>query len=54
VWQDTADVSFDSAIIGGSVFLGLETPIGPVYFGYGRTDTDESSIYIQMGPRLAF
>jgi NTE family protein len=54
VWQDTADVSFDNAIIGGSVFLGLETPIGPVYFGYGRTDTDESSIYIQMGPRLAF
>jgi NTE family protein len=54
VWQDTADVSLDNSIIGGSVFLGLDTLIGPVYLGYGRTDTSESSIYIHIGPRLAF
>lgn len=54
VWQDTADVSLDDSIIGGSAFLGLDTVIGPVYFGYGRTDTGESSIYIHIGPRLAF
>jgi NTE family protein len=54
VWQDTADVSLDNSIIGGSAFLGLDTPIGPVYLGYGRTDTSESSIYIHIGPRLAF
>lgn len=54
VWQDTADVSLDNSIIGGSAFLGLDTVIGPIYFGYGRTDTSESSIYIHIGPRLAF
>lgn len=54
VWQDRSDVSFDNTIIGGSAFLGLDTAIGPIYFGYGRTDTSESSIYIQIGPRLAF
>jgi NTE family protein len=54
VWQDTADVSLDNSIIGGSAFLGLDTPIGPVYLGYGRTDTSESSIYIHIGPRLSF
>lgn len=54
VWQDTSDVSLDDSIIGSSAFLGLDTVIGPVYFGYGRTDTGESSIYIHLGPRLAF
>jgi NTE family protein len=54
VWQDTSDASLDNSIIGGSAFLGLDTPIGPVYLGYGRTDTSESSIYIHIGPRLAF
>lgn len=54
VWQDEADVSLDNTIIAGSVFLGLDTVIGPVYLGYGRTDTSESSIYIHIGPRLAF
>jgi NTE family protein len=54
VWQDTADASLDNSIIGGSIFLGLDTLIGPVYLGYGRTDTSESSIYIHVGPRLAF
>ena len=54
VWQDSADVSFDNSIIAGSVFLGLDTPIGPVYLAYGRTDTDESSIYLNFGPRLSF
>jgi NTE family protein len=54
VWQDTADASLDNSIIGGSAFLGLDTPIGPVYLGYGRTDTGESSIYFHIGPRLTF
>jgi NTE family protein len=54
VWQDTADASLDNSIIGGSAFLGLDSVIGPVYLGYGRTDTGESSIYIHIGPRLAF
>lgn len=54
VWQDTADVSLDNSLIGGSAFLGLDTLIGPVYLGYGRTDTGESSFYIHIGPRLAF
>jgi NTE family protein len=54
VWQDTADVSLDNSIIGGSAFLGLDTLIGPVYLGYGRTDTGESSIYFHIGPRLTF
>jgi NTE family protein len=53
VWQSSSDVSYDSAIVAGSVFLGLDLPIGPLYLAYGRTDRDDQSFYIYLGPRLA-
>ena len=54
VWQSSSDVSFDNTILAGSLFLGLDTPIGPIYFAYGHTDTDESSLYLYIGPRFTF
>jgi NTE family protein len=38
----------------GSAFLGFDTPIGPLYVGYGRTDTDLESVYIYLDPRFTF
>lgn len=32
-----------------SIYLGGETPLGPVYLGYGRSDTGASSIYLFLG-----
>jgi NTE family protein len=54
VWQDSNDVSLDNSITAGSVFLGFDTPIGPLYLAYGRTDTSRDSIYIYLGPRFTF
>jgi hypothetical protein len=54
VWQRRSDISFDNSIIGGSVFFGMDTLIGPIYLAYGHSDTGESAIYIRLGPRLAF
>jgi NTE family protein len=54
VWQDSSDASFDNTITAGSVFLGMDTPIGPVYIAYGSADTDENSLYIYVGPRFTF
>ena len=54
VWQTSSEASFDNTIFAGSVFLGLDTPIGPLYLGYGRTDTDEQSLYLALGPRFTF
>ena len=54
VWQTSSDVAFDDAISAGSVFLGVDTPIGPLYIGYGRTEEDDQSFYVSLGPRLAF
>ena len=54
VWQSSDAVSTDDLITAGSLFLGFDTPVGPLYFGYGRTDTDEAALYLYMGPRFIF
>ncbi len=52
VWQRSSDASFDNTIVAGSVFLGMDTPVGPLYLAYGRTDTDNSSVYLYLGPQF--
>ncbi|HEY4646677.1 MAG TPA: patatin-like phospholipase family protein [Steroidobacteraceae bacterium] len=54
VWQNSSDASLDNTIFAGSLFLGVDTPIGPLYIGYGRADTDDQSAYIYLGPRFTF
>jgi NTE family protein len=52
VWQTSSDASLDSTIVAGSLFLGVDTPIGPLYLAYGRAETDDQSVYIYLGPRF--
>ena len=54
VWQDKKDASYDNAITAGSVFLGVDSPIGPLYFAYGHADTGDNSLYVFLGPRFTF
>jgi NTE family protein len=54
VWQDKDDISLDDAIFAGSVFLGADTPIGPLYLGYGHNDDSEGSLYLFLGPLFSF
>jgi NTE family protein len=54
VWQNSDAASLDNTIFSSSVFLGLDTPIGPLYIGYGLADTDDQSIYIHLGSRFTF
>ena len=37
VWDEYDDVALDDLIGAASVFLGIDLPIGPLQFGYGRT-----------------
>jgi len=48
VWQDSDDI-FDDNIWAGSVFLGLDTPIGPLYTGYGHAEGGNKSVYVFLG-----
>lgn len=54
VWQDTRDISFDNTVFASSAFIGMDTPIGPIYLGYGRNDRSESSVYLFLGPLFSF
>jgi NTE family protein len=48
-WNDLDDVSFDSLIPAGSLFLGADTPLGPLYLGAGLADGSNASLYLLLG-----
>jgi NTE family protein len=52
VWTERRDISVESLITAGSLFLGLETPFGPMFLGYGLADTGESSVFLTFGSLL--
>jgi NTE family protein len=49
VWQDLDDISSTDSIFGGSFWAGVDTPVGPVYVGYGRAEGGEDAFYISLG-----
>lgn len=50
VWSDP-DLRLHSAPLYGaaSVFTGVDSPIGPIMFGYGRTEHNFDSLYLILG-----
>lgn len=49
-WQNKADIGFSDTIAAGSLWIGADTPIGPVYVAYGRAETDDDAFYLFLGP----
>lgn len=50
VWSDPdLDVSSAPMYSAGSLFTGVDSPIGPIMFGYGRTEHNFDSIYLIIG-----
>lgn len=49
VWQTRSDMSLDSALIHGSLYLGMNTYIGPVIFGAGLGQNGYSNFYLLIG-----
>lgn len=54
VWQTRDTIDWQDNILAGSVFIGADTPVGPVYLSYGINDRDKSSIYLIIGPPFSF
>ena len=52
VWNQADDFGRGGLIVGGSVFLGFGTPLGPLFLGYGRNDAGASSFYLTFGSLL--
>jgi NTE family protein len=51
-WRDKSDVRLDSMIFGGSAFIGLKTPLGPVFLGYGYGEGGHDAVYLTFGSLL--
>lgn len=49
VFQDEGDIRFDRGITAGSVFLGLDTIIGPIYLAYGYAEGGRGNFYFILG-----
>jgi len=45
---DRSDMSLDSTIFAGSAFLAVDTPLGPLFLGYGRAARGEDSFYLSF------
>lgn len=49
VWQTKEEVRFDSLIPASSLFLGLDTPVGPLYLAYGYAEMGQTTLYLALG-----
>jgi len=45
-------ISLENLIWSGSIFVGLDSPFGPIFLGYGRASTGDSSLYLNFGTLL--
>lgn len=51
-WNDTSEINYKNTLTAGSVFLGADTPIGPVYLALGVAEGGERSLYLLIGTPL--
>ncbi len=49
VFAQRSDLSLDGLAVSGSAFVGLDSPIGPVYLGYGANDQNTDRFYFSIG-----
>jgi NTE family protein len=52
VWNTRSEFGRGSAVVAGSVFGGLDTPLGPVFLGFGRNSSGADSWYLSFGSML--
>jgi len=48
-WDNRSDISLSDSITAGSLFLAVNSVIGPVYLAYGRTEGAEEAYYFFLG-----
>jgi NTE family protein len=49
VWQTRSDMSFDTALVNGSIYAGFDTIIGPVYLAVGFAEGGSTNYYMFFG-----
>ena len=49
VWQSTSAISLSNALWAGSLWVGVDTPLGPTYLAYGQAEGGHNSMYFFLG-----
>lgn len=49
VWDKGEDISIESSFTGGSVYVGIESFLGPIFLGYGMAEGGNNMFYLQLG-----
>ena len=49
VWASRSDIEIESLLINGSIFAGLDTYFGPLFFGAGFSEGGRSNFYLSIG-----
>ena len=52
VWNRREDVSFTDGILNGSLYIGLDSWIGPILFGVGAREGGERNMFFELGHRF--
>lgn len=52
VWSERSDIRWNDTIETGAVYLGIDSPIGPIFLAYGRAEGQTDSLYFYLGSTL--
>jgi NTE family protein len=51
-WGSRDEIDGDDLVTAGSLFLGIDSFLGPIFLGYGRAETGVDAFYLRFGPLL--
>jgi NTE family protein len=50
-WRKRSDVSTQDLIYAGSVFIGIDSNVGPIYIGLGHAEGNMTALYFSLGAK---
>ena len=48
-WLERNDAGFDELIYAGSLFLGVDSPGGPIFLGVGMAENSQYALFLKIG-----
>ncbi len=52
VWDRRSNMDFDDAVLNGSVYLGIDSWLGPILFGIGAREGGHLNLFLEVGHRF--
>lgn len=49
VWESRSDISLNDSVWAGSIWAGVDTPVGPVFLAWGNAEGGDDAFYVFLG-----